>query len=361
MEIYENCLKSLSGNILLGCDGFVDEVYELVGERQSLQDYSAIERLKEFGQLLVDRAGGGVGLEIVHKRRCEGGFAINTGRVAGMLELQPKVLGLFGAQEIDPAFSVFQDICQITSLGDPALTLAFEFSDGKILLSDLKTVASLTWEDVVTRLSPGDLRDVFAGVDILGLGYWSLTPDFDNILEGFVSQYGTSDLPQSMFFDFADIKKKSRASFTASLERLSQLDSKIPMTVSLNEHEAKEFFTRVGVDCPEETPTAMAEALRQTRERIGISELVVHTPVFAAASHVTLGEASAVQDTQTHVLRSAGAGDTFNGGYLCASLGGLPVKQRLAMANAATAFFVTHAAPPTKQELLAQIAQSSDH
>ena len=35
-------------------------------------------------------------------------------------------------------------------------------------------------------------------------------------------------------------------------------------------------------------------------------------------------------------------------------------KERLVIANAVTAFFVTHATPPTKEELIAQIEKAAD-
>jgi sugar/nucleoside kinase (ribokinase family) len=97
------------------------------------------------------------------------------------------------------------------------------------------------------------------------------------------------------------------------------------------------------------------------REKIGFDELVVHTPDFAVASSASEGEAYAIQERQTNIIRLAGAGDSFNGGYLCASLGNLPLKERLVMANAVTAFFVTHATGPTKDQLLAQIEKAADH
>jgi sugar/nucleoside kinase (ribokinase family) len=132
------------------------------------------------------------------------------------------------------------------------------------------------------------------------------------------------------------------------------------MTLSLNEHEVFELFRRLGVDSPADEPAAMAAALTVAREKMGIDELVVHTPVYGAASNATDGEGYAVQETQTAVIRTAGAGDTFNGGYLCASLGDLTIKERLVIANAATAFFVTRAEAPTKTELLAMIEATTD-
>lgn len=360
MQEYSTYIEQLSGKILLGCDGFVDETYQIVDVRRSQTDFSPMERLKMFGELLVKRADGGVGLEIVAKRRCEGGFGINTGRVPAILGLNPILPGLYGRNEIDPAFKEFESICSMESLGDPALTLAFEFSDGKLLLSDLSAVSTLSWEQFQAHFGEEKLREMFADVDILGLGYWSLTANFDELFLGFMSQYKDRPLPKRMFFDFADIKKKSAESFLASLELIKTYSDKIPMTFSLNEHEVLELFSRLGIDEPEYTPEAIASSLKIAREKTGFDELVVHTPDFAAASTASEGEAHAIQDKQTNVIRLAGAGDSFNGGYLCASLGSLPLKKRLVFANATTAYFVTHATTPTREQLVAQIEKASD-
>jgi hypothetical protein len=360
MQKYTDFLHNIRGKILLGCDGFVDETYEIVEVRKSPSDYTPMKKLKQFGELLVERADGGVGVELVAKRRCEGGFGINTGRVAGCLGLKPLLPGLYGGQTLDPAYEPFKDMCELASLGEPALTIALEFGDGKVLMSDIAAVSSLTWGHFEKHFGAEELKGMFAGVDILGLGYWSLTANFDDLFNGFMKQYESTTPPRRMFFDFADIKKKSSESFIKSLELIQSFSSKIPMTLSLNEHEVLELFSRLGVERPELTPAAICSALAIAREKIGFDELVVHTPDFAAASSATDGEAYALQERQSKVVRLAGAGDSFNGGFLCASLGDLPLKERLVVANAVTAFFVTHATPPSKEELIAQIEKTAD-
>ncbi|MGB0417043.1 MAG: PfkB family carbohydrate kinase [Coraliomargarita sp.] len=362
MNKYADYIKSMSGNIMLGCDGFVDETYQIVEERKSQTDYSTIENLKSFGELIVERSGGGVGVEIIPKRRCEGGFGINTGRIPACLGLKPVLPGLYGANTIDPAYEEFVDVCDLTSLGDPALTLAFEFDNGKLLMSDLGAVSNLEWADFEKVYSAEQIKELFTDVDILGLGYWSLTANFDDLFKGFMKQYedGSIRPPKRMFFDFADIKKKSAEAFLQSLEMIQAYNSKIPMTFSLNHHEIMELCTRIGVECAEASPEAILAALPIAREKIGFDELVVHTPDFAAASRVGEGEALAMQERQTNVVRLAGAGDSFNGGYICSCLGDLPIKERLVIANATTAFFVTHGTGPNKDQLIAQIEKASD-
>lgn len=359
MQKYIDFVNTVRGNVLLGCDGFVDEVYKIVDVRQNLSEYSPMDNMQVFGELVVKRTGGGLGLEIVPKRRCSGGFTPNTGRIGAFLGIKPTLIGLYGAKDIDPAFEEFKENCNLLSLGDPALTLVLEFSNGKVLMSALKAVANLTWTDLVAFFGEAKLKELFSGVDILGLGYWSLTPDFDNFLKGMLSQYEGSTPPKRMFFDFADINKKANESFLESLGLIKQFNDKIPMTMSLNEHEGAELFTRFGIECKED-PAEIAVDLKAVRQKIGIDELVIHTPQFAVASSEKLGEAQAQQEFQKNVIRTAGAGDSFNGGYVAACLGDLSLKERLVVANAATAFFVTHATAPTKEEMLAQIEQASD-
>lgn len=352
-------LDNLGGRVLLGCDGFVDEVYQIVDIRKNLAEFTPLDDMRIFGELVAKRSGGGLGLEIVPKRRCSGGFTPNTGRIPAFLGLKPTLVGLYGHEKIDPAFEEFTENCNLVSLGNSAVTLVFEFSNGKVLLSDLKSVANFTWKDFVASFPGSKMAGLFADVDILGLGYWSLTPDFDNFLTGMVSQYTAAKPPRRMFFDFADIKKKANESFFESLQLMRSFNGKIPMTMSLNEHEGAELLSRFGVACKAD-PQAMASDLATVRKEIGIDELVIHTPHFAVASTASEGEGVAMQAFQKNVIRTAGAGDSFNGGYVSASLGSLNLKERLVVANAATAFFVTHATAPTKQELIEQIGKAED-
>jgi hypothetical protein len=360
MNVYSDYIKNMTGKILLGCDGFVDETYEVVQVRESQTAYTPMQHVKQFGELIVERGEGGVGVELVFKRRCEGGFGINSGRIAACLGIKPLLPGLYGKDQLDPAFEAFQETCEMASLGDPALTIAYEFQDGKILMSDLAAVSNLKWSDFEAHFSADQIREMFSDVDILGLGYWSLTGNFDDLFQGFMKQYETLDDPGRMFFDFADIKKKSTEAFLRSLKLIQSVSDRIPLTLSMNEHEGNELFSRLGVDQPEQTPEGFVGALSEARAKIGFDELIIHTANVACASTATEGEAIAIQERQTNVVRLAGAGDSFNGGYLCASLGDLPLKNRLVLANAATAYFVTHGTRPTRDELIAQIEKAKD-
>lgn len=49
MKKYVDYINNMNGNILLGCDGFVNETYEIVQKRKSHTNDSTIQDLKHFG------------------------------------------------------------------------------------------------------------------------------------------------------------------------------------------------------------------------------------------------------------------------------------------------------------------------
>lgn len=59
-------------------------------------------------------------------------------------------------------------------------------------MSNLEAVSSLSRENFKTHFGEEKLKELFFGVDILGLGYWSLTANFVGLFQGFMEQYETA-------------------------------------------------------------------------------------------------------------------------------------------------------------------------
>jgi sugar/nucleoside kinase (ribokinase family) len=144
--------------------------------------------------------------------------------------------------------------------------------------------------------------------------------------------------PRRLFFDFADFRKRDKASLQASLTILRDINGRVPVTLSVNEHEAADLFALNGeaLDCGPETP-AKTERVRRA---LGIGELVIHTPQIAAAACEGEEAALIAQVYVDKPVRSAGAGDTFNGCYTASRLAGLSISERLFTANAAVRHFL---------------------
>ncbi|MDR1540848.1 MAG: carbohydrate kinase family protein [Clostridiales bacterium] len=342
--------SSVSGNVVLGIDGIIDEVWLLVKERRSVSECSIYESMSEFGKLILNREGSGMGVEILRKHRNWGGFTCNTGNALSCLGIKPVMIGMFGREAIDPVFKEFPNSCKLISLGDPAVCHIFEFDDGKIMFPYVESIISVNWNSLEDKLDSDALKDIFSTPDIITIGYWSSMTEFDAILEN-ICEYVDNKRPIKFFFDFADLKKRTRSALEFTLNNLKRLNQIAPMTLSLNDNEAETLFSCFSEKCGADAQEYEA-SLDSVRRRIGIDELIVHTPHFAAGASVAEGTASIPQRHCIKAKKTVGAGDTFNGGYISASLGSLDILSRLAVANSASSFYVSRGCAPGRNDLI---------
>jgi sugar/nucleoside kinase (ribokinase family) len=344
-------LKSSKSKITMFADGFVDEVWEIVSERASLTDVSLYTKMNQFADRITGSGSGGVGLELLRKRRAFGGFTANIGYAAARLGVNCSMVGVYGAsnnEQIDPIFKEVDDICEVISLADAAVTHVFEFDDGKILMSHMEAVLDITWKKITDYVGMDKINNLLKESDIIGIGYWSLLPAFDEILESICAAIPDDGILRRFFFDFADFRKKDSASLSYSLGLLKKYNGKFPMTLSVNEHEAAALFAANGetLDLTGEDVDGIKQKTELVRGKIGLDEFVIHNPRYAVAAKAGSTPAFAPSTFVDKPVRSAGAGDTFNGGYIAASLAGLGLSQRLDVANAAVGHFLRTAVFP---------------
>jgi len=348
LDKINNKIKNANGKVVLGIDGIIDQVWEILETRISKDEYRLIKKMKEFGQLIVDRGEGGMANELIQKRRCSGGFTANTGRALGTLGFDTVMMGMYGERNIDKVFVEFEEKCELISLGDPAIGNIFEFEDGKIMMPYLDSLLHFDWAQLLDKLHEEKLKEIFRDANVVSIGYWSNMPDFDNIITKLVTDILEDDT-ERMFFDFANISKRSSADLEKTLNILGSLNSKIPVTLSLNKHEAALLFDLYNEEFSDEINEILETSIR-VREKINLNELVIHTPYYAlAVSPSTSG--ALIQDYCDSPIKTTGAGDTFNAGYIATYLYSLDLIERLAVANATTSFYLKKAIPPTKGEL----------
>jgi sugar/nucleoside kinase (ribokinase family) len=124
------------------------------------------------------------------------------------------------------------------------------------------------------------------------------------------------------------------------------------MTLSVNENEAAQLCGNYNEVFKEEAPEA---GIVRVREKTGLDELVIHTPRLAVCSSAAEGVATSDQTFCVSPVITAGAGDTFNAGYIAATLAGLNAKERLISANAAAYYYVSNGGAPGRKELTCEI------
>lgn len=344
-------LEQVNATISMFADGYVDEVWELVSSRQSMCEYAAINKKRQLAERIMMSGTGGMAIEIVKKRRTIGGFTANIGFATAKLGVDTILIGFYGKESIDSLYEPLNNISSLISLGDPAVTHALEFNDGKILLTHLEAVSNVQWSHIVDALGIEEIVSILTNSDVIGVGYWSSMLAFDDMLAEIYALLPQDNKSRLFFFDFADFRKRDMNSLAITLQKFKSLNEKCPIILSVNEHEGAVLFQQYN-ETFDELGGTIPQKAESVREKLGIAELVIHTPYFAIVSSCTDGVAMVPQRYCEKPFRTAGAGDSFNGGYLAAKLAGLEVSERLYLANETVSYFLHHGNPPSQRELV---------
>ncbi len=352
-------LNTINGSATLGIDGMIDEVWELIDSRASANEFTKINNLLTFGQALTERKTGGIAKERILKRRSNGGFVCNTGRAVATLGIDTTFLGMFGDEPYEEIFDEFKNLAQIYSIGKPANIHVLEFVDGKILMPNLQPLITCKWEDILAKFGHEKTKEIF-NKDIIGVGYWSNMYDFENTLKNIVEICVQNKKTKRVFHDFANLNKRTNQALLCALDCLKTQNEKVYQTLSLNEHEGGILCNALGVEYPKDInrPEAMQPALEaviKLRNLIGIDEVVIHSLHFAVSSSKTNGDAVAQQKYCENAVKTTGAGDTFNGGYMVASLAKLSQTEKLIVSNAATYYYVSTGNAPNINQVVDSI------
>ena len=344
-----------SGHIVLGIDGIVDEVYEVVDHASiDSRGVELVTQFARFGELIVERGTGGLSKEILQKRQVSGGFSANTGRTLGALAVETTLVGTFGSAPQDPAFGDLTSTCSLFSVGDPSRCHILEFLDGKLMLVDLNGNRAFDWERLAAACDKAGLFPVLGRADVLGLGYWSNFDNFDQIVTNLIRSL-PDDRLQRLFFDFGNVTKKTTEALRDTAARMAAWNKSVPVTLSLNDHEGRFLLRCLDIDFGMEHGSVVP-AWDELARVIAIDELILHTEDYAV---IASAGAETVLVPQHHVqcpVRTAGAGDTFNGGYIFSLLTAMRAQERLLVANAAAHFYVTNGRPPSREELVREAA-----
>jgi sugar/nucleoside kinase (ribokinase family) len=344
---------------VVGFDGFVDEMITVVGERQNLDAFVPVHGIGDFGALVAKAAGKSSLREIVVNAIHPGGCAVNMGDGLASLGIPVDCFATLG-EPIHPAFhEIASKFRSCHSWGkEPGRTLAFEFSDGKLMFSAVTPLADFTPDAMAAKLMDGAYAEACASAKVIALTDWTLYPHMTSVWRFLQKEvYGKLTHRPSFYIDLVDPSTRSTADIRTMLNTLPGFETAGPLTLGLNGNEAN-ILARIF--CIRDVGDDMGEvrALAETLQRLlGISEVVIHCTHFAATSSAT---ESAVTNTTycPNPKKSTGAGDRFNAGFCLGILLGLDACSRITLGCACSGYFVRNARSPSFAELTDFVAQS---
>lgn len=334
-----------SKNAVTGFDGFVDEIISVVKERQGVERWTRIPDIAEFGDMIKKMAGQSALREIVVHRQDSGGCAVNLGDGLVHLGVPVDCFATLGSPR-HPSFEPFARLCRSChSWGRSyARTLAFEFQDGKIMLSDVSPCVDFDEKTIDGALADGAFAKACERTQLIALTNWTLFPHMTACWRKIQREVFSKCIQKPYFFlDLVDPSIRSEADIRDMLDAVRGLETCGPTTLGLNGNEAN-ILSRI-LELPSDVSENRSEMEQQAealREKIKIQRVVIHRLRYAASA--TASGSCCVEGFYCPQPRKCtGGGDRFNAGFCVGLLLGLSETKCLHMGGATSGVFVRQA------------------
>ena len=339
---------------VVGLDGFVDEIIEVVDKRHNAASYDRLKTITEFGNKILSAAGQSSNYELVVTQQKLGGNWPIMANALASLGLTTTYIGNLGYPDLHPVFRDMTSRATVISIAEPGHTDALEFFDGKLMLGKITPTADVHWNNIIQRVGRQRLTELVQNCDLIGMVSWTHLPYMNDIWARLLSEV-IVQLPRGghkiFFVDLADPEKRAVQDLLAGLRILQQIQEHIHVMLGLNLKEAVQVAGALGLppyQNPENEIEPMAAAIRS---KLGLGTVVVHPRAAAAAANAE-GTAWFAGPFVAQPKISTGAGDHFNAGFVSGQLLGLSLAESLCMGTATSGFYVRTAISPSAAQLV---------
>ena len=346
-------------NMLVGVDGFVDEIIHVVDKRHDANRFDRVETIAQYGEKILRAAGLSTNIEyvpVLEKLGGNGPIFANA-----LLELGARVTyaGNLGKPEIHPVFRPLAERAHVYSLAEPGRTDAVEFYDGKLIIGKHQSLKELTWENFSNTLGgPRRIAQMIESSALLGMENWTMVPYMGEIWTGLMEEVFPL-LPHReekpiAFFDLADPEKRTPGDIRTALKQIAQFEEKFRAVLGLNEKEAYQIAALFDIhpDMTRPETERLEAVVAATYRELDMHCLVVHPTRYSVAC-TPEGLFRADGPYCEKPVLTTGAGDNFNAGFCVAYVLGLGPERALLAGVATSGFYVRQAKSPTMEDLIA--------
>ena len=339
---------------VIGMDGFVDSIIDVVDTRDGFERYARMETIDLFGRKIVNAAGKSANYEFVVKHKRLGGNGTIMANALAIAGLDIDYIGSVGVPVPDPVFADFAARVRIHSLCEPGYTDALEFADGKLLLGKIAHLSQVSWEALLQRVGMPKFVAMCEAADLIAMNNWTMLPMLGDIWHH-VAVDVLPNLPKRrrrIYIDLADPEKRTPQDLCRGLGTLSAMQKYADVTLGLNLKEAGQVAHVLGMHSPADDPCQIQKAAAAIREKLRLDTIVIHPR----------GGAGAASDSRTawfdgplvkQPRLSTGAGDNFNAGFCLGQLAGGSLEECLCCGVATSGYFVRNAGSPALADLAA--------
>ena len=353
--------KSFSLSMIIGIDGFVDEIIHVVDKRQDFQNYTRIKTIADFGARISNATGLSTNIEMVTvDAKLGGNGPILTN---ALLEYGADVtyIGALGKPDIHPVFkSMAKRAKAVHSFSALGHSDACEFEDGKIMLGKHSSLKEITWEAVKSALDGAEgISKLIQDCQLFGMENWTMIPYMSEIWEGIIDEVfpllphiQKNEEKPLAFFDLADPEKRTREDIIRAMTLISKFEEKFRVILGLNEKEVYEIANALEIGIkPHDSEQMLKSAIMETHKNLGIYCLMAH-PVKSACCAIG-GEYYAIEGSYCQQPKlTTGAGDNLNAGFCIGMSLGLDATSCLVLGVCTSGYYVRNAKSPSFEQVI---------
>jgi hypothetical protein len=339
-------------HVLVGLDGFVDLIIDVVDKRTGPVSYTRVETIASLGERISRAAGLSSNLELVVRQEKLGGngpIMANAMLEAGCVVTY---IGNLGRPAVHPVFAEMAARCKACySLAAPGTTDALEFRDGKVMLGKHQSLKEVTYERLVEVVGLERLRAAWEGSHLIALTNWTMLTEQTEIWKALHRDMAGAKTPTGaiLFTDLADPEKRAGKEIAEAVRFLKSFRRSHRVVLGLNQKESMEVSSAIGLKFKPHEIEANAVALRK---ELDLDAVVIH-PTKNAACATEKGSSAIDGPFCQNPKLTTGAGDNFNAGFCVGLLAGLEPQEMLAAGTANSGFYVRNGRSAASRDLVA--------
>ncbi|HEX3800572.1 MAG TPA: PfkB family carbohydrate kinase [Verrucomicrobiae bacterium] len=360
-ELREKCAHALDAgaerarnmSAFVGLDGFVDEIIHVVDKRDNAENFLRLPTIANLATRLAGAAGKSANIELVNQRTKLGGNGPIMANALASFGLRVTYLGTLGYPKLHPVFEPFAETAEVHSIAEPGHTDALEFEDGKIMLGKHYPLKEVTWKNIEERFGKDKFAAKFQTSDLVGFVNWTMLPYMSDVWDAMLAELcpALNGPRRKLFFDLADPEKRTRKDILRALELVVRFQKYFDVILGLNEKEALEVATVLGLNSLGGAPEDLKRIAADINHQLPVNTVVVHPVSYALAA--SDGDVALVEGPYIATpLITTGAGDHFNSGFCLGKLLGLDNEMCVLTGVATSGYYVRTAQSPSIENLV---------
>ena len=348
-------------NLLIGFDGFVDEIIHAVDKRTDSENFKRIETIEDLAKRIQKASGLSTNIELVPLVKKIGGNGPIMCNAMSETGANITYIGSLGYPTLNDVFHSLEQKVNVYTIANPGHSDALEFNDGKLILGKMNSLNEVTYDRLIEVVGLENLKELIYNSDMFATVNWVMLPYMTDLwkklLKNVIAELPKKNVQPFLFVDLADPEKREDEEIIEALNLLKEFNGYFRVILGLNKKEAYDVANVLNLfdDVSLRNMQISLEDLNQALyDYLGIYSVVIH-PVDRSCLVV---EGDFYEEVGPYVEKpklTTGAGDNFNAGFMLGMLLGLKPNQALLTGMSTSGFYVRNARSPKFEELISFI------